>query len=120
MTNCTPRITMQSDERLSLSLNRNDAAKIKRGGKWNEIVTDEITGKRYHLAGMVCGLPGCFCDAFVVCDLGVPSSEHFDYLEALRSSGEINMMGAAPYLEEEFGVSRREARDILKRWMQQH
>lgn len=41
----------------------------------------------------------------------------FDYLEALRESGATNMFGAAPYVEQEFGVSRREARELLLKWM---
>jgi hypothetical protein len=44
-------------------------------------------------------------------------SEYFDYLEALRQSGETNMFGAGPYLMEEFGVSRKESHEILERWM---
>lgn len=39
------------------------------------------------------------------------------YLQALRESGEINMMGAAPYLMDEFGMSRCEARDALLAWI---
>jgi hypothetical protein len=29
------------------------------------------------------------------------------------------MFGAAPYLEREFGLSRREAKDVLMAWMKQ-
>lgn len=43
--------------------------------------------------------------------------EYFEYLDELRDSGVTNMFGATPYLEEEFGVSKREARVILKEWM---
>lgn len=39
------------------------------------------------------------------------------YLNALRKSGAINMFGAAPYIEEEFGVSRTEAKTLLLNWM---
>lgn len=39
------------------------------------------------------------------------------YLNALRESGAINMFGAAPYIEEEFGVSRTEAKTLLLNWM---
>jgi len=45
--------------------------------------------------------------------------QYFDYLEILRKSGVTNMFGAAPYLEQEFGLDRREARTILKQWMVQ-
>lgn len=43
--------------------------------------------------------------------------EYFDYLVELRDSGETNMWGAAPYLEREFGLSRKEAKDILLAWI---
>ena len=39
------------------------------------------------------------------------------FLEMLRKSGVTNMYGAAPYLEEAFGVSRKDAREILIDWM---
>ena len=41
-----------------------------------------------------------------------------DYLDALRDSGATNMFGAAPYIVEEFGVSRNEAKTLLLNWMQ--
>ena len=41
-----------------------------------------------------------------------------DYLDALRESGVTNMFGAAPYIVEEFGVSRTEAKQFLLNWMQ--
>lgn len=44
-------------------------------------------------------------------------NEYFEYLEELRKSGETNMFGAGAYLEQEFGLSRREARNILMEWM---
>jgi len=44
-------------------------------------------------------------------------SEYFEYLEELRKSGETNMFGAVPYLQAEFGLDRREARNILMAWM---
>ena len=46
--------------------------------------------------------------------------EYFDYLELLRKSGVTNMFGAAPYLQQEFGLDRREARTILKQWMESY
>lgn len=39
------------------------------------------------------------------------------YLDGLRDSGITNMFGAAEYLEEEFDVSRKEARNVLFYWM---
>ena len=43
--------------------------------------------------------------------------EYFDFLDELRLSGETNMFGAAPYLQDEFGIDKREAREILQNWM---
>ena len=39
------------------------------------------------------------------------------YLTALRDSGKINMMGATPYLQRDFGLTRYQARDALLRWI---
>jgi hypothetical protein len=40
------------------------------------------------------------------------------FLDELRESGVTNMFGAAPYIVEEFGVTRQEAKDLLLNWMQ--
>jgi len=40
-----------------------------------------------------------------------------DFLIDLRDSGVTNMFGAAPYLQAEFGLDKREAREILANWM---
>ena len=42
----------------------------------------------------------------------------FEYLNMVRDHGGINMFGAAPHLAEEFGLDRREARQILLEWME--
>lgn len=42
----------------------------------------------------------------------------FEYLNIMRDSGSINMFGAAPHLAEEFGLDRREAKQVLLEWMQ--
>ena len=44
-------------------------------------------------------------------------AEHFQFLDDLRESGAINMFGAAPYLQEEFGLTKTEARVVLQAWM---
>lgn len=44
-------------------------------------------------------------------------SDYFEYLNELRLSGETNMFGAGEYLQREFGLDRREARDVLMKWM---
>ena len=41
----------------------------------------------------------------------------FEYLETLRESGIVNMYGSGPYLQEEFGVSRAEARELFQAWV---
>jgi hypothetical protein len=43
--------------------------------------------------------------------------EYYEYLEDLRQSGVTNMFGASPYLQEDFGLDRREAKNILLSWM---
>ena len=43
--------------------------------------------------------------------------EYFNYLDKLRDSGETNMFGSGPYLTEEFGLGRSEARQIAMKWM---
>lgn len=43
--------------------------------------------------------------------------KYFKYLDWLRETGITNMFGAAPYLEEAFGISRKEAREVLGEWM---
>lgn len=43
--------------------------------------------------------------------------EHKKFLDELRESAETNMFGAAPYLQEEFGLDKKEAREILFQWM---
>ena len=46
--------------------------------------------------------------------------EYSDYLEALRKSGKTNMFGAGVYLEDEFGLSRQDAKKVLLEWMQSY
>ena len=41
----------------------------------------------------------------------------FEYLNDLRDSGVTNMFGAGIYLQEEFGLEKKEARSILSEWM---
>jgi hypothetical protein len=45
-------------------------------------------------------------------------NEVFDYLDALRESGATNMFGATPYLMEEFGFDKHDAKRWLTDWMQ--
>jgi len=45
------------------------------------------------------------------------NDEHYDYLIWLRDSGVTNMWGATPFLQEEFGLSHTEAKDVLLEWI---
>lgn len=45
------------------------------------------------------------------------TQEHYDYLIELRDSGVTNMWGATPYLEARFGLTEKEAGDILAEWI---
>lgn len=47
----------------------------------------------------------------------VNKQEVYEYLSELRESGETNMYGARPYLQEEFGFTKEEARSWLLAWM---
>lgn len=42
---------------------------------------------------------------------------YFSFLDIIRESGQINMFGAAPVLQETYGLSRTEARQVLLEWM---
>ena len=48
------------------------------------------------------------------------NNEYYEYLNALRESGVVNMFGAGAYLEDQFGLSKSEARTILIAWMEQY
>ena len=48
------------------------------------------------------------------------SNVYWIYLERLRRSGVTNMYGATPYLQKAFGLTRREASDILADWMENY
>jgi DNA repair photolyase len=43
--------------------------------------------------------------------------EVFEYLDGLRESGVTNMFGASPYIQEEFGLNKADARGLLMEWM---
>jgi hypothetical protein len=44
---------------------------------------------------------------------------YFEFLNGLRESGQINMFGAPRVLQDEFGLNKHEARDIVSAWMEQ-
>jgi hypothetical protein len=39
------------------------------------------------------------------------------YLDELRVSGRTNMYGARPFLEEEIGITKQQATEVLSYWM---
>ena len=41
----------------------------------------------------------------------------FKYLDTLRESGDTNMFGAGPYVEEVFGLKKKEAKSLTVGWM---
>lgn len=43
-----------------------------------------------------------------------------DYLESLRRSGVTNMFDAGIYLQDEFDLSRQDAKKVLLEWMQSY
>jgi hypothetical protein len=45
---------------------------------------------------------------------------YFDFLEDLRKSGDTNMFGASPYLQRAYGLGRKEAQEVLGKWMRLH
>ena len=45
------------------------------------------------------------------------NQEHKNYLEFLRESGVTNTFGAGAYLQNEFGLSRHDAKKVLLGWM---
>ena len=48
------------------------------------------------------------------------SEQYTQFLDELRDSGITNMYGAAPYLQEAFGLDKIEARMILIDWMENY
>jgi hypothetical protein len=47
----------------------------------------------------------------------IPSDRYYPFLDALRESAITNMFGAAPYLQVAFGLTKSEAKAVLKDWM---
>ena len=48
------------------------------------------------------------------------TNEYWIFLENLRRSGEINMFGATPYLQDYFNLTKSEAKKILLDWMKNY
>lgn len=43
-----------------------------------------------------------------------------EFLDNLRESGVTNMFGAAPYIQEGFGVDKKDAKELLMQWMEEY
>ena len=50
-------------------------------------------------------------------DLDIIKEEVFEYLDALREIGAVNMFGAGQYIEDAFDLKKSEARYLLGEWM---
>tara|TARA_R110000868_G_scaffold5681_1_gene33555 strand:+ start:3210 stop:3407 length:198 start_codon:yes stop_codon:yes gene_type:complete len=50
-------------------------------------------------------------------DIYFADTEVFDYLDILRESGKINMLGACPYIMKEFKIDKPKARAIIIKWI---
>jgi len=44
-------------------------------------------------------------------------TEHLEFLDDLRESGQCNMFGAWPFLMDEFMIGKKDAAAILTYWM---
>ena len=42
---------------------------------------------------------------------------YMEFLSKLKTSGKTNMLGAVPYLQAEFNLEKKEAKDLLAYWM---
>ncbi|QDP68159.1 MAG: hypothetical protein Unbinned1473contig1000_37 [Prokaryotic dsDNA virus sp.] len=47
----------------------------------------------------------------------IMEQEVFEYLDRLRNSGAINMFGARPYIVQEFDIPKKEAGELLMKWI---
>lgn len=45
------------------------------------------------------------------------TDDMLEYLDEVREAGFTNMFGAAPYVQEAFGLSRNEGHTVLQYWM---
>ena len=47
----------------------------------------------------------------------IDKEDVFLYLDALRDSGQINMMGARPHIQHNFDLDKKEATELHMEWM---
>jgi len=48
----------------------------------------------------------------------IVEEEHLQFLDDLQMSGETNMFGATPYIQDHFNLSARDSMTILQYWME--
>jgi len=46
----------------------------------------------------------------------IDPKDYYEILDDLRESGEINMYGAPRWLEDNYGLSKKDARQVFKAW----
>ena len=51
-------------------------------------------------------------------EAGYSIGEVREFMIRLRDSGQVNMMGAGLYLNQEFGFDRREQKEIVLQWFE--
>ena len=42
----------------------------------------------------------------------------YEYLDLIKRTGKINMLGAGVFLQNEFGLSKKDARKVLMNWIE--
>lgn len=56
-------------EFVGMEIDDDDMQKIGRGRDWSAEITDQLTGRRFEVAGAPCNLSTCFCAAKIVREL---------------------------------------------------
>lgn len=49
--------------------------------------------------------------------VSINEEDALDYLNELRDSGEVNMLGAGAYLQRDLGLNRNEAKQVVMWWI---
>ncbi len=49
--------------------------------------------------------------------MGITQEEVSAYLDLVRETGQVNMFGAGKYVEDEFNVTKQQAKEFLISWM---
>lgn len=68
----TPRISHDSEVRMTINVTEGDVEAVKAMGRregWTLVVTDVPSRRRYLIGGAECSSPGCNCDAVLLKEL---------------------------------------------------